>query len=302
MKNLCILSFLLVMISCYSCNTTVTDDDLNRTDEIAADVVIEDSSDKPEDMEIEVTDVDIEDLYGYYVGMFKASVYDDSKKPSWSNKINISIDKIKGGNVIGHSVVAGNDRPFEGTIEMSSPGLFQVEAKEPGDDKYDGTFSFTIIVDPENKINGTWTSNDDKLAVTKRKYKLKKKSFKYNPNFNLEGWGYTDLYNSYDKKTDESEFLTVDVSKKNPSKEALSKADVENMKKGDLEVMRNSIYARHGYSFKNRKMRYVFNYVDWYIPVHTDIRSDLTDLEKKNIDLIKRYEQHAERYYDSFGR
>ncbi|MEL6924283.1 MAG: YARHG domain-containing protein, partial [Bacteroidota bacterium] len=86
------------------------------------------------------------------------------------------------------------------------------------------------------------------------------------------------------------------------SVDKLTRADVENMHKGDLEVMRNAIYARHGYSFKNRKMRYVFNYVDWYMPVSTDIRAQLTDIEKENIALLKRYEQHAERYYDSFGR
>jgi hypothetical protein len=74
------------------------------------------------------------------------------------------------------------------------------------------------------------------------------------------------------------------------------------MYKGDLEIIRNAIYARHGYSFKNRKMRYVFDQIDWYNPVHVDIRSDLTDLEKKNIDLLKRYEGHAVTYYDSFGR
>ena len=110
----------------------------------------------------------------------------------------------------------------------------------------------------------------------------------------------------YDNKNEfddyEGEMLTEDVMTFNASNTALKKEDLENMYKGDLEVMRNAIYARHGYSFKNRKMRYVFDQIDWYIPVHTDVRSDLTDLEKKNIDLLKRYEGHAEAYYDSFGR
>jgi hypothetical protein len=38
------------------------------------------------------------------------------------------------------------------------------------------------------------------------------------------------------------------------------------------------------------------------MPVSTDVRNDLTDLEKKNIELIKRYEEHAEKYYDEYGR
>ena len=78
---------------------------------------------------------------------------------------------------------------------------------------------------------------------------------------------------------------------------------MSNMHKGDLEVIRNAIYARHGYFFKNRKMRYLFDYaVDWYIPLYTDVRGMLTEVERKNVDLLKRYENHASKYYDSFGR
>jgi len=67
--------------------------------------------------------------------------------------------------------------------------------------------------------------------------------------------------------------------------------------------MRNSIYARHGYSFKTRRVRYVFdNYIDWYMPVSLDIRDKLTEVELKNIELIKRYEQYADKHYDTFGR
>jgi hypothetical protein len=75
------------------------------------------------------------------------------------------------------------------------------------------------------------------------------------------------------------------------------------MYKADLEVLRNSIYARHGYSFKNPRMRTMFDQlVPWYMPVATDVTSQLTAVEKQNIALIKRYETHASKYYDSFGR
>ena len=54
------------------------------------------------------------------------------------------------------------------------------------------------------------------------------------------------------------------------------------MYQGDLEVMRNSIYARHGYSFRNRRMRFLFDQlVDWYMPVSVNITGELTDLEKR---------------------
>ena len=238
---------------------------------------------------------------GYYTGMFVAKTYDETKEV-FDNKITVSIDSLNGGKIYGHSVVAGNSRPFAGTCEKKDND-YQVIAKEPGDDKYDGTFNFVIHTN-EKTIEGTWLSNDKKLTVTERSYTLESREFVYDPENELsEDMLYNALYGTWKDKTEEAEVLTEDVLKINPSETALKKEDVENMYQGDLEVLRNSIYARHGYSFKNRKMRLLFdNYVEWYMPVSTDITQQLTEIEKKNIDLIKRYEAHAAKYYDVFGR
>ena len=88
----------------------------------------------------------------------------------------------------------------------------------------------------------------------------------------------------------------------NASNKLLTKKEVENLKKGDLLLIRNTIYARHGYSFKNRPLRVFFDAQNWYIPVHADIKSDFTKIEKKNIELLLRYEGNAAEYYDHFGR
>jgi len=252
-------------------------------------------------------------LLGFYVGKFKAEKYDHDKKPSYSNKINISINHIKKDSIFGHSVVAGNARPFQGIITKET---FAVKTYEPGDDKYDGVFKFSI--NPNGKtLKGSWIANDTKLAVTERIYTLSKRKFLYDPDRKLielkngqEDYEYYEnviasLYNPDENEFDspESEWATIQALKINASNTELTNADVENLYKGDLEIVRNAIYARHGYSFKNRRMRYFFDrHIDWYMPISTDIRGLLTDLEKKNIGLIKRYEQHAEKYYDYFGR
>ena len=88
----------------------------------------------------------------------------------------------------------------------------------------------------------------------------------------------------------------------NASNTRLQKKDVENLKKGDLTIIRNTIYARHGYSFKNRPLRVFFDAQSWYIPIHTDIKSEFTELEKENIKILLRYEKNAKEYYDYFGR
>ena len=74
------------------------------------------------------------------------------------------------------------------------------------------------------------------------------------------------------------------------------------MKKGDLKIIRNTIYARHGYSFKNMPLRVFFDAQSWYIPMQIDIKSNLTRVEKENIKLLLRYEKNAVEYYDYFGR
>ncbi|CAN5611722.1 hypothetical protein BH10BAC5_BH10BAC5_01890 [soil metagenome] len=245
-------------------------------------------------------------IYGYYSGDFKAVKYNENKDISYINRITISLDSIINNSVYGHSVVAGNNRPFKGTYNSKGNELV-VDAKEPGDDKYDGTFSFTVRP-ASNEITGKWTSFNKNSDVTVREYDLKKKEFTYNSDLKMpEDVAWTFLYDQNAKKFEtegeKGESLTEDVIKVNASKKLLTKNEVENMHKGDLEIIRNSIYARHGYSFKNRRIRFVFDqYVDWYMPVSTDVSKELTEVEQKNIDLLKRYEQHAEKYYDDFGR
>lgn len=60
--------------------------------------------------------------------------------------------------------------------------------------------------------------------------------------------------------------------------------------KEELRIMRNWIFARHGYAFKSRDLQIYFSQFDWYQPQYTDVSYMLTDIEKKNIELIKRYE------------
>lgn len=242
------------------------------------------------------------DPLGMYVGSFEAKKYGAGNAPSYSNLINISINRIEEDKVYGHSVVAGNIRPFEGSLKKVGDTNYMVEAKEPGDDRYDGSFKFSIILGTKPSINGTWVANDTKLAVTERKYELQKRKYDYNPELDLpESVTYDGLYDTW--SGDEAETLTSSVTQLNASKALLKKQEVENLYKADLEFIRNAVYARHGYSFKNRRVRYVFdNYVDWYIPISTDIRDQLTEVERENIALLKRYEEHAEEYYDSFGR
>ena len=74
------------------------------------------------------------------------------------------------------------------------------------------------------------------------------------------------------------------------SERLLTAADLQNLSKESLKIMRNEIFARHGYIFKTIDMKTYFKYQDWYKPQYDNVNSMLTNIEQKNIEFIKRYE------------
>ena len=255
------------------------------------------------------------ELYGNWVGDFVAKVYDTTSNFVYVNKINIVIKKIEGNKVFGQSIVAGNSRPIAGEFRHVADSLI-FTMKEPGDKKDDGKFEFSI---KNNVLNGTWFANNKKQAVTHRTFKLKKQSFEYNPNLMLpEDEAYIDYYSEkidtiVETQTDSTSVPETYyqetyrsagdvITKINSSTKKLTENDLKNLKKLELEILRNTIYARHGYTFKKKSYRQFFDSVEWYIPVSENVDAKLTALEKANIKLLERFEQYAEDNYDSFGR
>jgi hypothetical protein len=248
------------------------------------------------------------EYYGNWVGSFMAEEYkgDDFVE---SNKINIRIISISNKNeVTGQSIVAGNKRPLTGTFDTTTKKFI---LKEPGNDKYDGTFEFTVS---SNEIQGYWQSFNTNIPVTKRSYKLTKKDFAYNKNLMLpEEQEYYDYYNSVKKKIKNEEdsttyyqnyyrFASDIILQLNASTTELKEDELKNLKKLELEIIRNTIYARHGFTFNKKSVRQFFDPVDWYVPISDDVEKSLTTVEIKNIVLLKRFEKYAEDNYDHFGR
>lgn len=74
------------------------------------------------------------------------------------------------------------------------------------------------------------------------------------------------------------------------SKRILTSSDFVNLNKYELKIMRNEIYARYGYIFKTEDMKAYFESQPWYTPKYNDVTFFLTEIEKRNIELIKQYE------------
>jgi hypothetical protein len=189
------------------------------------------------------------------------------------NTIALLVSHLKGDSVFGRTIVGGNDRPFAGTYAVNDTAV-AISASEPGDNQYDGSFKFYISKNNSNKLFGVWKAFKPTATINEKEYELYRKKFEYNPN-----------NGRYDA-----------------SKRLLKAEDVENKGKYDLEYMRNEIFARHGYCFKKRDLRALFEMQDWYIPNTTNVADDLTKIERANIALIKKYEKYAEDYGDEFGR
>jgi hypothetical protein len=188
------------------------------------------------------------------------------------NKITLLITRAQNDTVEGRSIVGGNDRPFFGTFKETD-GVYSLFAKEPGDDPNDGVFEFVIKSTEPNVVTGRWAPYDSSKAA--KQYTLERRSFAY--------------------RIDVGEFPEA-------SQRELVGEYVAEFSRSDLEYMRNEIFARHGYCFRKKHLREIFEGEEWYIPDNVDIRDKLTPIEKKNLALIKRYEKYAEEHGDEYGR
>lgn len=263
-----------------------------------------------------------EDLLGYWVGDFNANLSDEEMDTIYGNEkylnlitrtITFSIDEIKGDSIIGHSISAGNISPFKGVLFENTSG-FTMQVDEFKKTKTDGNFSIQIKK-TDSVMKGNWEAyNPSELKIYKRNFDLKKKLFVYDKETTLNNTFYntdksksitiTDTIDDEVEVYEDTEYFstTQKLFEKNASNEELTSDFVSNLSKADIFILRNSIFARHGFAFRDKQLRMYFEQFYWYMPVFGDVKDELTEIEKKNIDLLLRYEKNAEEYYDTFGR
>lgn len=73
-------------------------------------------------------------------------------------------------------------------------------------------------------------------------------------------------------------------------------SEIENMSKFELDILRNEIYARHGYIFKRKDLNEYFLSQPWYNLTQSDMKAIeklLTDTEKHNANLILNFQKKA---------
>ncbi len=306
----------LAILGLFACQPDETQQN-NRTSasKVPSNLVLESAS-KAETEQKALPDIYTE-YYGIYTGDFVGIEMvkdgDDEYEQEITTKISLKINSITEEAVYGHSIVKGKQRPFTGVFDASNK-TFVLD--EPGDDKTDGRFTVKLKGD---NLTGKWVAYQ-KLAVKapNKTLNLAKKSFVYNANFMLDpdtdliDWEnpkeFIEKYTDSDSgevvqyKEEKNRVASEAVFKLNGSKHTLTEKQLKNLRKLDLEIIKNTIYARHGYSFKKETYRYFFEQTDWYIPTNNDVSQVLTPLEKNNIALLNRFIKYAEDEYDRFGR
>lgn len=69
----------------------------------------------------------------------------------------------------------------------------------------------------------------------------------------------------------------------------LTYSDIAHLSDYELKIMRNEIYARHGYIFQSKDMKQYFSKQSWYRPTTSNVK--LSSIEQYNVNFIKSYEQ-----------
>lgn len=70
--------------------------------------------------------------------------------------------------------------------------------------------------------------------------------------------------------------------------------DLDGLDRGTVALMRNELYARHGYIFNKDEYKNYFGSKSWYVPMYSDqntVVSMFSDIERANLNTLMSYEE-----------
>lgn len=74
------------------------------------------------------------------------------------------------------------------------------------------------------------------------------------------------------------------------SQRRVTEQELSTYSKAELKIMRNEIFARHGYRFQTQEMKTYFGKQSWHKPKYDNVNHLMSDIEKKNVETIKKVE------------
>lgn len=79
---------------------------------------------------------------------------------------------------------------------------------------------------------------------------------------------------------------TLLISCNQTSDNSLKRENLKTLSLEELRLLRNEIFAKHGYIFNSTDLNEYFSSKDWYVPKYKNVDTLLTKTDKENIDLI----------------
>lgn len=141
---------------------------------------------------------------------------------------------------------------------------------------------FEVLYDEYGSNHHAVLRISDKIYILKTTsdgitlYNTKKENIRYEPTTVFKTIKYTDSGQGWWPQT---------------SKIVLSVSILSLFDKSQLRLMRNEIYARHGWQFSSEDLKSHFSKFSWYKPSGNNSTIKLSDLEQFNVDLIKAMEK-----------
>lgn len=74
------------------------------------------------------------------------------------------------------------------------------------------------------------------------------------------------------------------------SQRYVTASDLSGLSKSELRILRNAIYARHGYKFKSADLLQYFSQYSWYVPAYSNVEGSLSKIERSNVATILSWE------------
>ena len=71
----------------------------------------------------------------------------------------------------------------------------------------------------------------------------------------------------------------------------ITESELSSYNKEELSIMRNEIYARHGYIFKRADLKEYFSQKTWYNPRYSSVDKFLSKIETTNVQTILKVEK-----------
>lgn len=157
------------------------------------------------------------------------------------------------------------------------PIMYQVE-----DPESNGMLQYAMYTDNWRVMGNKSVSKEEFYTILELLGKLSKTDVSA---LKLEGDESEESENSTTKST-----TSIPGKYPEATEQLLRKSDVSKYSKSELRLIRNEIFARHGFIFKSPELISYFKSQSWNKPEFNDITDKLTATEKANIDLLYKLE------------